>query len=259
MRSYTSGLAFAFPCDMTAVSSDRSSRQLSVFELKSASLPLLALLLKTADLQQLGAAFDERFGGRDGLFEGDPVVVDLSALPDDEPLGDVEGLLTLLQLCAVAVRGGTALQRQAVRAAGLAEASDLTVQVDRSAAPPPEPEAAAVAVAPPATLIVDRPLRSGQQVYARGGDLVVMAAVNFGAEVMADGSIHVYAPLRGRAVAGARGHAQARIISTCMEPQLVSIAGTYRTIEEALPAEVAGRPAQVRLDGDRLTIEPLGR
>ena len=110
---------------------------------------------------------------------------------------------------------------------------------------------------PVPTLVIDRPLRSGQQVYARGADLVVMAAVNFGAEVIADGNIHVYAPLRGRAIAGARGNAAARIFSTCMEPQLVSIAGTYRTTETALPADVHGKPAQVRLDGETLVVEPL--
>ncbi|MDB5881159.1 MAG: septum site-determining protein MinC [Ramlibacter sp.] len=84
-----------------------------------------------------------------------------------------------------------------------------------------------------------------------------MAAVNFGAEVIADGHIHVYAPLRGRAIAGARGHAGARIFSTCMEPQLVAIAGIYRTTETALPADVLGKPAQVRLDGDALVVEAL--
>ena len=89
-------------------------------------------------------------------------------------------------------------------------------------------------------------------------DLVVTAVVNVGAEVIADGSIHVYAPLRGRAAAGARGDGSARIFTTRMEPQLVSIAGIYRTTEVALPAEVLGRAAQVRLDGDRLVIEPLG-
>jgi septum site-determining protein MinC len=81
--------------------------------------------------------------------------------------------------------------------------------------------------------------------------------VSFGAEVIADGSIHVYAPLRGRAVAGARGDASARIFSTCMEPQLVSVAGIYRTTETALPADVQGRPAQVRLAGEKLVIEAL--
>jgi septum site-determining protein MinC len=107
------------------------------------------------------------------------------------------------------------------------------------------------------TVVIDRPLRSGQQVYARGADLVVMAAVSFGAEVIADGNIHVYAPLRGRAIAGASGNTSARIFSTCMEPALVSIAGIYRPIDNDLPPGVQGKPAQVRLDGERLLIEPL--
>jgi septum site-determining protein MinC len=109
----------------------------------------------------------------------------------------------------------------------------------------------------PGTLIVDRPLRSGQQVYAKGGDLVVMAVVSFGAEVIADGNIHVYAPLRGRAIAGARGDTGARIFAACMEPQLLCVAGIYRTTETPLPAAVLGKPAQVRLDGEKLVIEPL--
>jgi len=106
-------------------------------------------------------------------------------------------------------------------------------------------------------MIVSRPLRSGQQVVARGGDLVVLAVVSYGAEVIADGSIHVYAPLRGRAVAGARGDTRARIFSTCMEPQLISIAGTYRTIDTDLPADVRGKAAQARLDGEQLVLEAL--
>ncbi len=106
-------------------------------------------------------------------------------------------------------------------------------------------------------MVVDKPLRSGQQVYARGADLVVLAMVSFGAEVIADGDIHVYAPLRGRAMAGARGNTQARIFSTCMEPQLLSIAGMYRTTDTELPDNVRGKPAQVRLDGEKLLIEPL--
>ena len=107
------------------------------------------------------------------------------------------------------------------------------------------------------TMVVDRPLRSGQRVYARGGDLVVLTTVSFGAEIIADGHIHVYGPLRGRAMAGARGDTTARIFTTAMEAQLVSVAGIYRTSEQPLPATVQGRPAQVRLDGERLLIEPL--
>src|SRR5690606_34861063 len=106
-------------------------------------------------------------------------------------------------------------------------------------------------------LVVDKPLRSGQQVYARGRDVVVMAMVNPGAEVVADGNVHVYAPLRGKAIAGARGDTDARILTLCLEPELVSIAGVYRTSENPLPDPLRGKPAQVRLQGDRLVMEPL--
>ena len=99
----------------------------------------------------------------------------------------------------------------------------------------------------PANLIIDRPLRSGQQVYARGGDLIILAAVNPGAEVIADGNIHVYAPLRGRALAGARGNAEARILTTVFAAELVSIAGIYRTFEDGVPAKLANQPVQVKL------------
>ena len=106
-------------------------------------------------------------------------------------------------------------------------------------------------------IVVDKPLRSGQQVYARGADVVVLAMVSFGAEVIADGNVHVYAPLRGRAIAGARGDTSARIFTTCLEAQLVSIAGIYRTTETELPENVRGKAAQVRLDGEKLLIDPL--
>jgi len=107
------------------------------------------------------------------------------------------------------------------------------------------------------TLVIDRPLRSGQQVYARGGDVIVLDVVNFGAEVIADGHVHVYAPLRGKAIAGARGNTEARIFSTCMEAQLVAIAGIYRTSEVALPGDVQGKPTQVWLDEQKLVFQSI--
>ncbi len=108
-------------------------------------------------------------------------------------------------------------------------------------------------------MFVDRPLRSGQQVYARGGDLVLLGGVSPGAEVIADGSIHCYGPLRGRAIAGAQGDSKARIIASNFGPELVSIAGVFRTFERGIPDNVAGRAAQVRLNGvdNTLNIEPL--
>jgi septum site-determining protein MinC len=112
----------------------------------------------------------------------------------------------------------------------------------------------------PGTMVIDKPLRSGQKIYARGADLVVLAMVNQGAEVVADGNIHVYAPLRGKAMAGARGNTNARIFSLCLEPELISIAGVYRTSENPLPKDIHGKAAQVRLSSDgqeKLLIEAL--
>jgi septum site-determining protein MinC len=106
-------------------------------------------------------------------------------------------------------------------------------------------------------MVVDKPLRSGQHVYARGRDLVVLAMVNPGAEVMADGHIHVYAPLRGKAIAGAKGDTSARIFTTSLEAELIAIAGVYRTSDTPLPLEVLGKSAQVWLSEDKLYMRAL--
>ena len=249
------------------MAADSSANVLPVFELKSASLTQVALVLKTTSLPALAQELDRRFADAPGLFDNDPVVIDLAAIAAEEQTLDFTALAALLRehrMLPVAVKAGSAQQMEAAGAAGLAEAPDTPAPVRAApvAADPaaetakPSTAEAPVAAASPA-LIIDRPLRSGQQVYARGGDLIVLDVVNFGAEVIADGSIHVYAPLRGRAIAGARGDTAARIFSTCMEPQLVSIAGYYRTTETALPADVQGKPAQVRLAGEKLAIDAL--
>ncbi|CAH2800466.1 MAG: Septum site-determining protein MinC [uncultured Paraburkholderia sp.] len=106
------------------------------------------------------------------------------------------------------------------------------------------------------TMVVEKPLRSGQRIYAKG-DLVVLGLVSYGAEVIAEGNIHIYAPLRGRALAGVQGNHDARIFCTCLEPELISIAGIYRTTENPLPADVLGKPVQIWLEEEKLMIEPL--
>jgi len=106
------------------------------------------------------------------------------------------------------------------------------------------------------TLVIDRPLRSGQRIYAKG-DVVVLGLVSNGAEVIAEGNIHIYAPLRGRALAGVHGNHDARIFCTSLEAELISIAGIYRTTEVPLADAVRGKPAQIRLEEEKLLIEPL--
>jgi septum site-determining protein MinC len=100
-------------------------------------------------------------------------------------------------------------------------------------------------------------VRSGQRLYARHRDLVVTAAVGAGAEVMADGCVHVYGALRGRALAGARGDLSARVFCHEFHAELVSIAGVFRVFE-TIPAELAGKPVQGWLDGDDLKFARFG-
>lgn len=118
----------------------------------------------------------------------------------------------------------------------------------------PEPEHPAVA---PAAMVISRPLRSGQRVYARDTDLIVIGVVSQGAEVIADGNIHVYGPLRGKAMAGARGDTSARIFTTELDPELLAIAGVYRVIETRLEPALHGKPGIVQLEGETLRIVPV--
>ncbi|ANY61020.1 septum site-determining protein MinC [Comamonas aquatica] len=253
-----------------AVDSQGTAR--SSFDLKSAQLPVMAVALRDTEVAVLTRDLAQRLADDPDFFDNDPVLIDLQHVRDSTEDIDFPKLIKALKrhrTLPVAVCGGSPAQMAAAHAAGLMPAPDAQparakpaavevreVEVIREV--PVEVEVVREVPAPaPNALIVDKPLRSGQQVYARGTDLVVMAVVSYGAEVIADGNVHVYAPLRGRAVAGARGNTEARIFSTCMEPQLLSIAGNYRALETDLPQDIAGKPAQARLEGEKLVIEPM--
>ena len=236
----------------------------SSFDLKSAQLHVVAVALKDTDVSLVAADLAQRLADDPDFFDNDPVLIDLGQVKEAEQAIDFPALIAVLKAhhtLPVAVRGGSPEQTRDALAAGLSAVPDA--QTARPAPPEiheviREVEVVREVPAPAAdAMVIDKPLRSGQQVYARGTDLVVLAVVSYGAEVIADGNVHVYAPLRGRAIAGARGNTSARIFSTCMEPQLLSIAGIYRTTETALPPDVVGKPAQVRLEGEKIIVEPL--
>lgn len=107
------------------------------------------------------------------------------------------------------------------------------------------------------TYVVNTPVRTGQQVYAEHADLIVLGMVSEGAEVIADGNIHIYAPMRGRALAGASGDTQARIFIQSMQAELVSIAGIYRVLERQLPDHLNKQAVQIELIEERLSISPI--
>lgn len=243
-----------------------AGRAPATFEIKSANLPLVALLLKSTDLRALAAELAARFGDIPEFFDNDPLVIDLSPLQAQQDavldFGALVPLLRSYRVLPVAVRGGNAAQMAAALQEGLAAAPEAVAAAptpQRTGKAPP-PAAPGPELAPASALVIDKPLRSGQQVYARGRDLVMLSMVNAGAEVIADGHIHVYAPLRGKAIAGARGNTEARIFALCLEPELISIAGVYRTSEVPLPADVQSKPTQVRLVGGaegKLVMDPL--
>ncbi|RQS20777.1 septum site-determining protein MinC [Burkholderia sp. Bp8998] len=243
------------------------------FELRSGSVDTLLFTVKTTDLEALRTELVKRFEATPEFFADDVVAIDVRRLPDGErvALADIRQMLNDVRMRPVGV---VALATQGwAGEAGLPllEARDRRVSAAKPAedAEPAAAVAAAAAAAEPApeqaptpipaggqTLVIDRPLRSGQQIYAKG-DLVVLAPVSHGAEIIAEGNIHIYAPLRGRALAGVHGNHDARIFCTCLEPELISIAGIYRTTENPLPADILGKSVQIRLEEEKLMIEPL--
>ncbi|HQR04183.1 MAG: septum site-determining protein MinC [Proteobacteria bacterium] len=224
-------------------------------EFKGTTLSVMQIIPGSLDRADLEAAVTRALGSAAGFFDGDPAVLDLSRLSGSGAgvdWGAVQSFFHGVGIQLVGVCNAPGLLAAAARGAGLASlANDALLPPRRSRAEPRAPgKSAEPPPAPPATpsMIIDKPLRSGQQIYARGSDLIVMAMVSAGAEVIADGNIHIYAPLRGRALAGARGDANARILTTCFEAELVSVAGVYRTFEGAVPADLQRCPVQVRLE-----------
>ncbi len=248
-------------------------------DFRDATLGTTVAVLRLVEPHLLADAMHKMLGGMPDFFSGEPAILDFAELAGEPERIDWAGLLSLMrrfQLQPVGVRNLAPELAAGARKAGLAVLDGIALgergaKVPAAETPPQRPAAAPVPApapaAPPAapvragTMIVERPLRSGQQVYARGADLVLLAGMSNGAEVIADGSIHCYGPLRGRAIAGAQGDTTARILSTNFGPEIVSIAGIYKTFENGIPAALAGKPAHVRLTGGdrehRLALEPL--
>ncbi len=236
-------------------------------EFHNMNLGVILVLLNRADPPGLADEMHKMLGGRPDTFNHETVVLDFSELDVHESI-DWSGLLSLLRryrLQPIGVRGLADEGHLAgARRIGLAVLDDAL-----TATRPPEKPAANVERAEPATasgpaaatLYIERFVRSGQQIYAQGGDLVLLSGISPGSEVIADGNIHCFGPLAGRALAGARGDANARIIATSFGPELVSVAGIYRTFERGVPESIAGRAVVVRMKSSAknqsIVIEPL--
>jgi len=242
----------------------------AAFELKAAAFTLPVIRLLRLDIEALEAQLTPKVQQAPGFFEHTPVVIELSALDADEDdvgFPALVGLLRGLGMIPVGVRGGSGAQHEAAKAMELAILRDTAKSAKAAGAQSGSQEMAPdVPIAgkvgerdvgiETGSHLIDRPVRSGQRVYAAGGDLTVVAPVSSGAELMADGNIHVYAPMRGRAMAGLHGDTKARIFCSDLQAELVSVAGHYR-VSDRIPAELKGRRIQVFLDQATLRIEPL--
>ncbi|MEC5396578.1 septum site-determining protein MinC [Uliginosibacterium sp. H1] len=245
-------------------------------EFKAGTLSAVTALIRELDNVRLADTLHAMLGGTGEFFAGEPAVIDLSQLKTAPERADWSGLGSLLRrhgLQPVGVRHVPEHLADSARKAGLAVLGDKAASSNEQAVTAPtaakaEPAPAAEPAARPEeatrrapTMVIDRSVRSGQQIYARGTDLVILGGVSNGAEVIADGSIHCYGPLRGRALAGAQGDATARLLCTNFGPELVSIAGVYRTFEKGIPPVVAGKAAHARLvqqnNQNSLSIEAL--
>lgn len=263
------------------------------FKIKTGNLSVLQLHINTTDTAQLKKQLKLRLSQTPDFFVSTPIVLELSAIAESGTMPDFSELVSFMLehgMCAAGVVGGSAEQRAAAIQAGLglfpdAPARNASRRANDNAltgrhavvlheqpelpgfamdTPPVESgeqsaDSGLTAVQPVArpTMVIDKPVRTGQSIYAEGANLVVLAIVNAGAELIADGDIHVYAPMRGKAIAGAHGNEAARIFVQGLEAELLSIAGYFKVFEDGIPENVRAKPAQVHLDGSRLVIQPL--
>jgi septum site-determining protein MinC len=240
------------------------------YEIKGYLFSMLAMCLKHADLAAIEHQLNQELAALPD-FLSEPLVLDLSGIAGSDIAPDFTQLLAMMRglgLAPVGVCNANEIQQAAAQAAGL---QLLQGGANQRRAPPaqsPEPAAKERNGAPPAVAasasperpavrIISKPVRTGQRIFVGDGDLTLLASVNTGAEVLAAGSIHVYGPLRGRALAGVNGDTKARIFTLCMEAELVSIAGCFRVIEHDLGAELQRKAAQIYLEGERIVIAAL--
>ena len=237
-------------------------------EIRFGQVGLAQVRLRTIDASAVHDEIAARLATAPQMFERTAVCLDLSALEKEPEAAELRTILDAIRragMLPIGLAHGTAAVDALARTLELPVLTQFRAQV-RTAPVAAEPRVEAEpkkAAQPEAsefsnpTLMHHQPVRSGQRVYARHRDLVVTSVVGAGAEVMADGCIHIYGPLRGRAAAGARGEVTARIFCQDFHAELISIAGVFRVFE-TIPPELDGKPVQAWLDGDDLKLARVG-
>jgi septum site-determining protein MinC len=224
------------------------------FEIRGKVAPCTVFRPLTPNLDELTADVEQRLSQAPDFFRNMAVIVDLGALGELRDSVNLTALVRLLRekgLMPVGIQGGNEYHDRLAPNLHLGifnESKHASIRTPSEivSCPPVDRQA----------MLVEKPVRSGQQIYAKGRDLIVLAAVGPGAEVIADGNVHIYAPLRGRALAGVMGNENARIFCKELRADLVSVAGFYQ-VSEDLPEDMLGRQVQIRLDKRQLMIEAI--
>lgn len=224
-------------------------------EFKGSRLTVMALCVYDMNSQALEDQLTHKVAQAPGMFKQAPVLIDLQHVQDSTVPLDVPFLVRQLRrhgMIPVGIRGGSPRQQQLAADAGLSLLPESKVERRPQTMRPAADSGRGTDLK-----VVTQPVRSGQQVVAKSGDLVVLSMVSAGAEILAAGSIHVYGALRGRALAGVTGDTAARIFCQEFNAELVAVAGQYQ-VSEDYPEEVRGKPAQVYLQEDLLKIDVFG-
>lgn len=230
-----------------------------ILEFKSGSFSVPVLILFTDNLSVIGDQLKEKTSLAPEFFKNSPVIFDVQELNNLGIPLDISALVNIIRqsgLLPVGIRGGNALQNKAaldllipVYSTPSVTTSSPDTQKQKNIAP----ESSAHVIS--TTMLITRPIRSGQRIYSFG-DLVVLAPVSAGAEIMAEGNIHVYSTLRGRALAGVQGNVDARIFCSDLQAELISIAGNYK-ISEDMRDVVSKKSVQIYLQGHTLFIKDI--
>lgn len=240
----------------------------SACDLRVGQVGVATLKLRRLGLDEIRAELVAKVAAAPQLLTRAPVIVDLNAfsdLPDSAQLRELLAAIRASGVLPVGLTYGSGAIDALARELDLPLFSRFraSYEHDEPAVPAPVSDTAQTpvpapspATAPAGIRLHEGHVRSGQQIYARGQDLTIIGSVSTGAEVIADGNIHIYGALRGRALAGASGEVRARVFCSEFRAELVAVAGNYRVLDDA-PANLHGKALAIRLDGERLLFDPL--
>ena len=261
------------------------TREEPAFKIKNANFPLFVLHIHTTDMDKFKTELETRITQSPDFFSNAPMVLGLAAIADTGTTPDFADLVSFMRILGMSAAGvidGSPEQREAAVQAGLGLFPDAPSRPAPQTVSPPEPPLKSTlqlqpelpgfeaTTEPVKTEVEKQPVNTETEIessptdqpwsapaHAHRPTMVIDKPVRTGQRIYADGDIHIYAPMRGRAIAGAHGNSGARIFVQRLEAELISIAGCFQVFENGIPENVRGKPAQVHLDGSRLVFQTL--